>query len=85
MRGARVVDFQLAPEAQDLYVDAAVEPVLVNACCLEKMLAGQWSLRCIEECHQERVLAFGQCQGAPLEGWSSTPQPKRLFWRSNFP
>ena len=35
------VGLQLAPEAEDLHVDAAVEHVLVNACRLQKMLAAE--------------------------------------------
>src|SRR5207245_1815016 len=51
---------ELAPEAEDLHVDAAIEDILVNAGCLQKVFSAKRTLRGFEEGEQHRVLAFGQ-------------------------
>ena len=42
----------------------------MNAGCLQEMLPGQWSLWSIEECCQQRVLAFGECDRGAAWKWS---------------
>src|SRR2546429_9007027 len=59
-RRARVA-FQLAPQAENLHVDAAVEDVLVHARRLQQVLAAERALRRIEKSDQKRILTFGQC------------------------
>src|SRR5580704_18865099 len=48
------IGLQLAPQAQHLNVDAAIEDILVDAGRLQKVLAGKRSLRSIEKCYQKR-------------------------------
>jgi hypothetical protein len=64
-RCARVA-FQLAPKAQDLHVDAAVENVLVDAGRLQKVLAAERALRRLEKGNEQRVLALGQDHGSAV-------------------
>src|SRR5258708_17892522 len=54
------VGLQLAPQAQYLNVDAAIEDIFVDAGCLQKVLAGERSLRCNEKRNQKRAFALGQ-------------------------
>src|SRR5258708_31829264 len=54
------IGLQLAPQAQYLNVDTAIEDIFVDAGCLEKVLAGERSLRSIEKRNQKRVFALGQ-------------------------
>ena len=55
------IGLQLAPQAQYLNVDTAIEDIFVDAGCLQKVLAGKRSLRCNEKRNQKRVFALGQC------------------------
>src|SRR3981081_1829897 len=55
------IGLQLAPQAQYLNVDTAIEDIFVDAGCLQKVLAGERSLRSIEKRTQKRVFALGQC------------------------
>src|SRR5258707_1656550 len=55
------IGLQLAPQAQYLNVDTAIEDIFVDAGCLQKVLAGERSLRSIEKRNQKRVFALGQC------------------------
>ena len=54
------IALELAPEAEDLHVDAAIEDIFVNAGRLQKVFPAQRTLRGFEEGEQHRVLAFGQ-------------------------
>src|SRR6266704_3453669 len=58
--GRAGIALELAPEAEDLHVDAAIEDILVNAGCLQKVFSAQWTLRCFEEGEQHRILTLGQ-------------------------
>src|SRR5262245_9042045 len=59
-RRARVA-FELAPQAKNLHVDAAIENILMHARGLQKVLPAERALRRIEKGDQQGVLAFGQC------------------------
>jgi len=54
------IGLQLAPQAQDLHVDTAIEDVFVDPGRLQKVLAGERSLRSIKKRNQKRVFALGQ-------------------------
>jgi hypothetical protein len=54
------IGLQLAPQAQYLNVDTAIEDIFANPGRLQKVLAGKRSLRSIEKRNQERVFALGQ-------------------------
>src|ERR1700730_19340158 len=54
------IGLQLAPQAQYLNVDTAIEDIFVDAGRLQKVLAGKRSLRSIEKRNQKRVFALGQ-------------------------
>src|SRR4051812_26980468 len=58
-RRARIA-FELAPQAENLHVDAAIENILVNACGLQQVFTAEWALWRIEEGQQQRMLALGQ-------------------------
>src|SRR5262245_8108412 len=62
-RRARVA-FELAPQAKNLHVDAAIENILMHARGLQQVLATERPLRRIEKGDQQGVLAFGQCYGS---------------------
>jgi hypothetical protein len=47
--GGAGVDLELAPQPQDLHIDAAIEHILVNAGRLQQVLAGKRALRCVEK------------------------------------
>src|ERR1700732_3510194 len=51
---------QLAPQPQDLDVDAAVEDILVHAGRLEKMLAAERPLGRVEKGGQQSIFTLGQ-------------------------
>ncbi len=59
-RRARVA-FELASEAKDLHVDAAVEDILVDTSRLQQVLAAKRTLRCFEKGEQHCILTLGQC------------------------
>ena len=54
------IGLQLAPQAQDLNVDTAIEDIFVDPGRLQKMFAGKRSLRSIKKRNQKRVFALGQ-------------------------
>ena len=54
------IGLQLAPQPQDLNVDAPVENILVDARCLQQVFAGQRSLRRLEERQQQGILTLAQ-------------------------
>src|SRR5687767_208858 len=58
-RHARIA-LELAPQAQNLHVDAAIEHVLVDARGLQQVLTGERSLRRVEKGKQKREFALGQ-------------------------
>ena len=55
------VGLQLTPQAQYLHVDTAIEDIFVDPGRLQKVLAGERSLRSIKKRNQKRVFALGQC------------------------
>src|SRR5262249_17974087 len=59
-RRARVA-FELPTQPKNLYVDAAIEDILVHARGLQQVLAAERTLWRIEKGEQQGVLAFGQC------------------------
>jgi hypothetical protein len=60
MRRRVWIGLQLAPQAQYLHVDAAIEDIFVDPGRLKKVFAGKRSLRSVEKRNQQRILAFGQ-------------------------
>jgi hypothetical protein len=50
---------QLAPQPQDLNVDASIEDVFMNSRRIHEMLACKGSTRSFEECQQQGMLALG--------------------------
>jgi hypothetical protein len=59
--GCAGVVFELAAEAQNLNVDAAVEDIVVHAGRLQQMIATQWPLRRRKEGQQHGILSVRQC------------------------
>src|SRR5262245_22442565 len=58
--GRAGVAFELASEAKNLHVDAAVEDILMHTRGLQQVLTAKWPLRCVEKGKQQCVLALGQ-------------------------
>src|ERR1700738_1210727 len=54
------IGLQLAPQAQYLNVDTAIEDIFMDPGRLQKVFAGKRSLRSVEKRNQQRILAFGQ-------------------------
>jgi hypothetical protein len=54
------IGLQLAPQPQDLDIDAAIENILMNSGSLQQMLPRQRPLRCFQKGQQQRILAFAQ-------------------------
>src|SRR5260370_39244866 len=71
------IGLQLAPQSQDLHVDAAVENILVHPSRLQQVLAAERPLRRVEKGDQQSVFPLGQrdlgsarvgeTPGAPIE------------------
>jgi hypothetical protein len=61
------VAFQLAPQAKNLHVDAAIEDVLMNASGLQQVLATERTLWSIEKGEEQGILALGECYWST--GW----------------
>src|SRR5262245_5259176 len=59
-RRARVA-FELAPQAKNLHVDAAIENIFMHARGVQKVLPAERALRRLEKGDQQGILAFGQC------------------------
>ena len=91
--GRSRIGLELAPQPQDLHVDAAVEDILVHAGRLQQMLAAERSLRRVEKGDQQGIFALGQrdvgsvgigqTPGAPVELPAAEPAaaPLRIPWR----
>ena len=54
------INLQLAPQSQDLNIDAPIEDIFMNSRRIQQMLACKRSLRCFQERQQQSVLAFTQ-------------------------
>jgi hypothetical protein len=54
------IGLQLAPQSQDLDIDAAVENVFVYPGCVQKLFSAESTLRRIEKGRQQRIFPFGQ-------------------------
>ena len=61
------IGLELAPQPQDLHVDAAIENVLVHTGCLQQLLAAERPLGRIEKGGQQSVFALGQRNLGPAE------------------
>src|SRR5260370_32140802 len=95
--GRSRIGLKLAPQPQDLHVDAAVEHILVHAGRLQKMLAGKRALRCVEESDKQGILSLRQRDGgtigvgeaptAPIELPAAEPATaaRRIPWRCKAP
>src|SRR5215469_9461796 len=59
--GRARVAFELAPQAKNLHIDAAIKNILMDARGLQQVLPAKRALRLIEKGDQQGVLAFGQC------------------------
>src|SRR5690242_19913653 len=68
------IGLELAPQSQDLNIDAAVENVLMHARGLQQVLSAEGPLGCIEKGGQQRIFAFGQRNFSPV-GVAETPSP----------
>src|SRR5499427_6609456 len=69
-RRARVA-FELAPQAKNLHVDAAIENILMHARGLQQVLPAERALRRLKKGDQQGVLAFGQSYQSA--GWVGEP------------
>jgi hypothetical protein len=54
------INLQLAPEPQDLNIDAALEDIFMNSRRTQEMLAGKRSPRRFQKRQQQGVLTFAQ-------------------------
>src|SRR6185369_14251907 len=52
--------FELAAQAKNLHVDAAIGDVLVQVRRLQQVFAAEWALWRMEKDNQQSVLTFGQ-------------------------
>ncbi len=64
--GRARVALQLAAQAEDLDVNAAVEHVLMDMGRLQEVLPAQGPLRRVQESQQQRILALGEGDGAAI-------------------
>ena len=69
------VPLQLAPQAQDLDIDAPLEDILVHARRPQQVLAAERALRRLQEGDEKRILAFGQRHQSAVGGGES-PGPE---------
>jgi hypothetical protein len=53
-----VVTLELAPQPQDLHIDAAVEDIFMQACRLQQVLAAEGSQRRVEKCDQHGIFTL---------------------------
>ena len=60
------IGFELAAQSKHLHVDTSIEDIFVHPGRLQELLACQGSLRRLQECDQQRVLAFGQGDRAAI-------------------
>src|SRR5947209_6103402 len=72
--GRTRIRLELAPQSQDLNIDAAVKNVLVHARGLQQVLAAEGPLGCVEKGGQQSIFAFGQSNFGPV-GVGQTPSP----------
>ena len=61
-----MVALELASEAKNLHVDAAIEDVVMRARGLQKVLTAKWAPRRIEKGKQQCILAPGQGYGSAV-------------------
>ena len=73
---------QFASQPQDLHIEASIEDVLMDACCLQEMLAGQRTQRSVEKGHQQGVFAPGQCDRASVGAGKAPAAPINLAPRN---
>src|SRR5690242_15081984 len=66
------IGLELAPQSQDLNIDAAVENVLVHARGPQQVLAAEGPLGCVQKGGQQSIFAFGQSNFGPV-GVAETP------------
>jgi len=72
------IGLQLAPQPQDLDIDAAVKNILVNSGGLQQMFPRQRPLRRFEKGQQQRILAFAQRDRCPIGIEESSAAPFEL-------
>src|SRR5262249_53904719 len=75
--GRARIGLELAPQPEDLHIDAAIKNVLMHTGCLQQVLAAEGPVGRIEKGRQQSVFAFGQRDlgpagvgeppGAPIE------------------
>lgn len=63
--------FQFASQPQHLYIDAAIENVLVHPRGLEEPLAGEWPLRSLQKRDEQSIFAFRQCHGSFVRAYQA--------------
>jgi hypothetical protein len=63
------IGLELAPQPQDLHVDAPVEHILVHAGRLQKMLAGKRALRRVEEGDKQGITRPSSAGRGHHRGW----------------
>ena len=54
------MNLQLAPQPQDLNIDAPIEDIFMNSRRTQQMLARKRSLRCFQKRQQQGILTFTQ-------------------------
>jgi hypothetical protein len=59
--GRTRIGLQLAPQPQDLNVDAPIADILVDSRCLQQLRTRERPLRRLDEREQEGIFALGQC------------------------
>jgi hypothetical protein len=58
--GSAGIGLQLAPQPQNVHIDATVEDILVRAGRLQQVFACVWALRRVEESDQQGIFTFRQ-------------------------
>ena len=80
--GSAGIGLQLAPQPQNVHIDATVEDILVRAGRLQQVFACEWALRRVEESDQQGIFTFRQRNhraigvGKPLNGPIEPPAAK---------
>ena len=54
------IDFKLAPQSQDLDIDAPIENILMHTRGLQQILQRERTLRCFKKGNQQRILTLAQ-------------------------
>ena len=65
--GSAGIGLQLAPQPQNVHIDATVEDILVRAGRLQQVFAREWALRRVEESDQQGIFTFSSAQ--PPRHW----------------